>query len=441
MRIRVPFDQIESMHLRLNEIDNLLANNRSTLKKAWSSITLESQAKNSINAMLGQSNSLVGRIQASDLEMSRYLQQVIRDFREADSRGESITKNMFESVIKSSKDSATAYQDRSHDLRTLSAALGILVPVALLYPAINALGWVKERTLSRNYASSVSSNKELNNQRTDRRTNHNKVDKQYEQRKDILRERIKASKRFTEKVDYRTELAKANLTLSILIQLMASFLLPFGFNPREAERFIRRNYYEAVDLSNTLRELSLQSLKMAEDALSTGNLEAAEYYYNKYISYNQSYLDAIEEANKILLGDIDATKRVAQIVFNTCHFAGKVVGSLALGPKGGLAVDYIFMSIDYGVNVHANGFDNVNHSEYAINAAKSAATTAIFSMVPIPEFDGKTFSEIAENLTSEMFEETLKKVMHSEQAIVIVNNFLAEFLMDGAGRITQDMMP
>ena len=41
MRIRVPLDQIEILNAEINKIDNRLAQNRSILNKAWSTILLE----------------------------------------------------------------------------------------------------------------------------------------------------------------------------------------------------------------------------------------------------------------------------------------------------------------------------------------------------------------------------------------------------------------
>ncbi len=186
VRIRVPIDQIESVNVEISKVDNQFAINRSALQKVWGTIMLESQARTRINAMLSQSNSLAGKIQSTDLEMLKYLQRVVRNFSEADNSSENITKNLFSSILQLSRGKEGTFQDRSFDLRGMYTALGVIVPVALLFPVIVALGWVKEGTLSNKYAGSVSSNRKLNNQSPDRRAHHNSVDNQYEQRKDSL---------------------------------------------------------------------------------------------------------------------------------------------------------------------------------------------------------------------------------------------------------------
>ncbi len=395
--------------------------------------------------MIVQSNKLAEEIRSSDVEMSRYLQRVVSEFLDADSRSTSITKMMADSFKGLAGDGSKSFYDRILDSRNIYTTLGLLSPVVLIYPVVTTLGWLKEGATSSSSASLGTRSKELNKQNPESAVDSDVGDNQYEQRKANLRERINASMRYAENHDIRTELDKANSILSTIIQSMAMMLffipIPFNYHAQVVEKYIRRNYYEAVHMSNTLYELSMQSLKMAENALLAGNVEAAEYYYDKYISYQQSYSAAIDEASNIILGETDSTERVAQIVFNSCHYAGKVVGSAAFGPKGGLAVDYIFMAMDYGVNVHAGGFDNVNHSEYAINAAKSAATTAIFSAIPIDELGGLTLNEAAESITDEAFGYIMKSVMNSEEAIELVNEFLADFLVEGVQQISRDMMP
>jgi hypothetical protein len=145
MRIRVPIDQIELVYADLKRIENRLAQNRTLLNKAWSTILLESLVKVRINNTFLQSNMLAGRIQSSDAEMSNYLQRVVSDFLEADNRNTSIIKKLAGSSKVLSRDGAVSIRDRLLSFRKMYIALALLGPLALLYPAATALNWVKER--------------------------------------------------------------------------------------------------------------------------------------------------------------------------------------------------------------------------------------------------------------------------------------------------------
>jgi hypothetical protein len=160
MRIRVPIEQIELVKAEMNKIDNRLAHNRSTLNRAWSTILLESLVKVRINAKFVQSNTLAGRIQSTDAEMIRYLKRVVNDFLEADSRNTSMTKKLAGSFKSVSRDGAVSIRDRLLNSNKMYISLALLGPVALLYPAVTALGWVKERMTGKNSAIPVAATAE-----------------------------------------------------------------------------------------------------------------------------------------------------------------------------------------------------------------------------------------------------------------------------------------
>lgn len=150
MRIRVPIDQIELLKAEMHKIDSRLAQNRSILNKAWTTILLESLVKVRINAKFIQSNTLAGRIQSTDAEMTRYLKRVVSDFLEADSRNTSTIKKLAGSFKGLSQDEGNSIRERLLHSNKMYIALALLGPVALLFPAVFALGWIQERATAKN---------------------------------------------------------------------------------------------------------------------------------------------------------------------------------------------------------------------------------------------------------------------------------------------------